>query len=144
MERIKLHLTSNFTFSTFLTIRISDLNYGGHVGNDTFLTLIHEARQQFLHHYGYSELSFAGAGLILIDAALEYKKELNYGETVKISVAALNFNKIGFDLHYLLEVDTNGISAIAAKAKTGKLCFDYTTKRKLPVPEEAFKKLSAV
>lgn len=144
MERIKLHLTSNFIFSTFLTIRISDLNYGGHVGNDTFLTLIHEARQQFLLHYGYSELSFAGAGLILIDAALEYKKEVNYGETVKISVAALNFNKIGFDLHYLLEVDTNGISAIAAKAKTGMLCFDYTTKRKLPVPEEAFKKLSAV
>lgn len=144
MERIKLQLSRQFTFSTALRIRITDINYGGHVGNDAFLSLIHEARQQFLFHYGYTELSFSGVGLIMVDAAIEYKKELNYAETVRISVAALNFNKIGFDLHYLLEVESNGIYTIAAKAKTGMLCYNYELKKKMPVPEEALQKLTSL
>ena len=142
MERIKLQLSHQFLFTTNLNIRITDINYGGHVGNDTFLSLIHEARQQFLKHYSYSELNFAGVGLIMVDAAIEYKKELNYGETVKISVAALNFNKIGFDMHYLLEVDNKGIYTVAAKAKTGMLCYNYVLKKKMPVPEEVLQKFT--
>ncbi len=59
MERIKIQLPEKFSFSTTIKIRITDLNYGGHVGNDVFLSLIHEARQQFLIAHGYSELSFA-------------------------------------------------------------------------------------
>ena len=71
MERIKLQLSHQFLFTTNLNIRITDINYGGHVGNDTFLSLIHEARQQFLKHYSYSELNFAGVGLIMVEAATE-------------------------------------------------------------------------
>ena len=142
MERIKLQLSPQFLFTTNLTIRITDINYGGHVGNDSFLSLIHEARQQFLNYYGYSELNFAGVGLIMVDTAIEYKKELNYGEAVKISVAAVNFNKIGFDLHYLLEVNNNGVYNVAAKAKTGMLCYNYELKKKMPVPEEVLQKFA--
>ena len=76
----------------------------------------------------------------MVDAAIEYKKELNYGEAVKISVAAVNFNKIGFDLHYLLEVNNNGVYNVAAKAKTGMLCYNYELKKKMPVPEEVLQK----
>jgi acyl-CoA thioester hydrolase len=140
MERIKLNLTDHFTFSTTISIRITDLNYGGHVGNDVFLSLIHEARLQFLKHHGYKELDFAGVGLIMIDAAVEYKRELNYGDEVKISVAALGFDKLGFDLHYLLEVEQNGQYTLAAKAKTGMLCYDYDLKKKVAVPPEALQK----
>jgi acyl-CoA thioesterase FadM len=141
MERIKLNLTTQFSFSTIIPIRITDLNYGGHVGNDSFLTLIHEARQQFLKSFGYAELQFAGAGLIMADAAIEFKRELNYGEAVKVSVAATAFNKLGFDLHYLLEVEENGQPVLAGKAKTGMLCYDYSLKKVVTVPEEAIRKL---
>lgn len=142
MERIKLQLSTQFPFSTTLVIRITDINYGGHVGNDVFLSLMHEARQQFLYHYGFAELNFAGVGLIMIDAAIEYKKELSFGDTVKISVAALNFDKIGFDMHYLFEVTDNGINLVAAKAKTGMVCYDYALKKKMPVPQEAVQKFN--
>ena len=86
MERIKTNLPDNFKFSTTLKIRITDLNYGGHVGNDSFLTLIHEARQQFLSSFGYSELKLENTSLIMLDAAIEFKKELNYGDEIKISI----------------------------------------------------------
>jgi len=144
MERIKINLPENFSFSTSITIRITDLNYGGHVGNDSFLSLIHEARQQFLNHHKYSELNFAGVGLIMADAAIEFKKELSYGEIVKIAVEANGFDKLGFDIFYKLEVEVDGKNILAGKAKTGMMCFDYANKKKVSVPEEAIKKLSNI
>ena len=142
MERIKITLPETFPFTTSIAISITDLNYGGHVGNDSFLSLIHEARQQFLQHYQYSEISFAGVGLIMADAAIEFKKELNYGDILKISVVATNFDRLGFDIYYQLEVDVAGKNILAGKAKTGMMCFDYTLKKKVPVPAEAIKTLS--
>lgn len=142
MERIKINMPDTFSFFTTIPIRITDLNYGGHVGNDSFLSLIHEARLQFLKHHGYSELSFAGVGIIMADAAIEFKKELSYGDTVKISVTADGFDKLGFDLFYLLEVERDGKIVIAGKAKTGLRCFDYANKKSASIPEEAIAKLS--
>ncbi len=134
MERIKINLPETFTFSTTIPIRITDLNYGGHVGNDAFLSLLHEARMQFLHQFGYSEMNVEGVGLIMSDVGIEYKKELAYGDVVKISVAATGLDRIGFDLYYLIELIDGDKTIIAGKAKTGMLCFDYTTKKKAPIP----------
>ena len=142
MNRIKIELPASFRFSTTLTIRVTDLNYGGHVGNDSFLALIQEARQQFLQSHGYKELSIAGFGLIMADVAIEFKKELNYGDMVKISVAADGFDKLGFDLFYLLEVIEGEKNLVAGKAKTGMMCFDYTHKKKIAVPLEVINELT--
>ena len=142
MERIKINLPENFNFSTIIKIRITDLNYGGHVGNDSFLSLIHEARQQFLNHFGYSELQFENVSLIMADASIEFKKELNYSDEVKISVTASGFDKLGFDLFYKIEIINNENFILAGKAKTGMLCYDYQNKKLMPVPEEAKNKLA--
>lgn len=141
MERIKVTLPESFSFSVILNIRITDLNYGGHVGNDVFMSLMHEARQQFLIHHGYTELNFAGVSLIMADAAIEYKRELRYGNVVRISVCAGSFDKIGFDIHYLLEVQDANQWLLAGRVKTGMLCFDYVAKKKVAMPQEAIKKL---
>lgn len=142
MERVKVSLPDEFSFATIINIRITDLNYGGHVGNDSFLSLVHEAREQYLRHFGYTELNLEGVGLIMADAAIEYKRELGYGDTIKISVATSGFDRLGFNFHYLLEVKSNNDWLVAAKIKTGMICFDYNTKKKVPVPAEAIKKLS--
>jgi YbgC/YbaW family acyl-CoA thioester hydrolase len=144
MERIKLNLPEQFLFSTNIAVRITDINYGGHVGNDSFLSLIHEARQQFLNHYQYSEMNFAGTSLIMADVAVEYKKELSYGDVVKISVTASGFDKLGFDIFYLLEVMHEEKNYIAGKAKTGMMCFDYQNKKRMQVPDEAITKFAAI
>ena len=142
MERIKINLPENFHFSTIIKIRVTDLNYGGHVGNDSFLSLVHEARQQFLNHFGYSELKIENVSLIMADATIEFKKELNYGDEVKISVTASGFDKLGFDLFYKIEIINNENFILASKAKTGMLCYDYQNKKLMPVPEEAKNKLA--
>ncbi len=141
MERIKINLPATFAFSTIIKIRITDLNYGGHVGNDSFLSLVHEARQQFLNHHDYSELMFESVSLIMADAAIEFRKELSYKDEVKISVTASGFDKYGFDIFYLLEIIKEKKLALAGKAKTGMLCYDYTNKKLMPVPGAAKNKL---
>lgn len=142
MNRIKIALPETWHFSMNLTIRVTDLNYGGHVGNDSFLSLIQEARQQFLLSHGYEELSIGGVGLIMTDVAIEFKKELSYGNIVKISVTAADFDKLGFDLFYKMEVRNENDWTLAAKAKTGMLCYDYAQKKKMQLPEEVIRKLS--
>ena len=141
MERIRIHLPQQFTFSTIIKVRITDLNYGGHVGNDSFLSFVHEARQQFLNHFGYTELDVENVSLIMADAALEFKKELSYQDEVKISVSATGFDKYGFDIFYKLEVIIDGDFVLAGKAKTGMMCYDYNRKKLMAVPEQVRSRL---
>lgn len=142
MERIKINLPEHFSFKTTIPIRITDLNYGGHVGNDSFLAIIQEARLQFYKKYNYSETNIEGLGTIMIDAAIEYKSEIFYGDTVEVSVAVSNIVKLGFDLFYLIEKNDGTKLQIAAKAKTGILCFDYTTRKVAALPTVAQQKFA--
>lgn len=135
MARIKVDLPDQFSFSTIIPVRITDLNYGGHVGNDTILSIIHEARVQFLQHHGYEELKMAGVGLIMSDVGIEFKQELFYADQVKVSVTAHDFSKVAFDLYYKLEKDTAGKTVLVAAAKTGMVCYDYEKKKVAAVPE---------
>jgi acyl-CoA thioester hydrolase len=138
MARIRIGFPENFPFSTEIPIRITDLNYGGHVGNDTILSLIHEARIQFLRHYGYGETDMAGTGLIMSDAVVNYKRESFHGDVLRFSIAATNFTRISFDVVYLIQRN----NAVVAEAKTGMVCFDYKTRAVTPLPAEVRNKLS--
>ncbi len=141
MNRIKIELPDQFNFTTRIPIRITDLNYGGHVGNDTILSLIHEARMQFLRHYGFTELNFAGIGLIMSDAGIQFKNELFYGDVVIASVTTGAYSKIAFDIYYRFEKESEGKLLLVAAAKTGMVCFDYDERKTVPVPQEAREKL---
>lgn len=143
MARIQIELPSEFHFSTNIPTRISDLNYGGHVGNDTILSLIHEARMQFLNHHGFSETDLGGTGIIMSDVAIAFKNELFYGEIVRIYVAVTELSKASFDLVYKLEKETDGKTVTVAKAKTGMVCFDYQRRKVTAVPEMVKAKLKS-
>lgn len=141
MPRIKIDLPADFAYTSVIPVRITDLNYGNHVGNDTILSLIHEARVQYFHSLGYGELTFAGTGLIMADVGIEYKAELHYGDVVRASVVAGDFSRLGFDLYYKLEKEENGKTILVAAAKTGMVCFDYEKKKVAMLPAEAREKL---
>ena len=141
MARIKVELPEKFSFSTSITIRITDLNYGGHVGNDTILSLIHEGRVQFLKQFGLEELKFAGVGLIMSDVAIEFKSESFHGDEIKVWVTVAEFTKVSFDLYYKLE-KINGEPV--AFAKTGMICFDYAKKKVAAIPGGVKEKMTAI
>lgn len=136
MARIKIELPEQFHFSCEIPVRITEINYGGHVGNDAILSIIHEARMQFFNHFGYSEMQLGGAGIILADVGIEFKSELFYGDTVIAYVTASEFGKVNFDVFYKLEKKMNDKNVLVALAKTGIVCYDYKNKKIVAVPEE--------
>ncbi|HPF57577.1 MAG TPA: thioesterase family protein [Candidatus Competibacteraceae bacterium] len=133
MARIKLDLPADYSFTTELRIRITDVNYGGHLGNDAMLGLLHEARVRFLKHYGFSELDIGGCGLIMTDSALVYKSEAFPGETLVIAIALADFNKYGCDFMYRVTEKASGREV--ARAKTGIVFFDYAKRAVQKIPQ---------
>ena len=134
MPRVKVSLPASFGFAVTLPVRITDLNYGAHLGNDALLSLLHEARVQFLAHLGTAEFDPATRlGFILADVAIEYKAEAFYGDVLTIRLAANDVGKYGFDIVYLVE---NQEGKAAARAKTGMLCFNYNTRKLRALPAE--------
>ena len=138
MARIKIDLPEHMNYAVTIPIRITDLNYGGHVGNDKILLLIHESRIQFLASLNYSELEFEGNSLIMGDVGIEFKTEIFYGDQIKIYIGAKDISRVSFDLYYKLVKNQDQVAALA---KTGMVCYNYQQKKVVTIPENAVNKL---
>lgn len=133
MARVHLDLPDHFLFSTQIPIRISDINYGGHLGNDAVLSLIHEARMKFFQQYGLSELNIDGMGIVITDVVIIYTSEGFYGDVLNLEVTPDDMNKYGCDLFYRLTNIQNGREV--ARSKTGIVFLDYNTRKVVRIPE---------
>ena len=136
--RVKLKIPDFFHFETLLKIRVSDLNYGGHLGNDTVLSLVHEARVRFLSLFGVTERDFFDVGLIMADSAVLYKSQGFLNDNILIKISVTDFRSHGFKLFYLLKKIDSNIDL--AHVQTSMVCFDYLENKILPVPTK-FKNL---
>ena len=132
--RIHLELPSVIHFRTNIPIRITDINYGGHLANDSILSIIHEARVQFYKHFGYDELNVEGIGTIMSDVAIMYKSEAFYGDVLEIEMSVAEFVRVSHDLYYRLVSSNTG--AEVARAKTHMVFFDYNEKRVKTIPKK--------
>ena len=132
MPRLKLDPLDAYGFSCELTVRTTDLNYGGHLGNDRLLSLVHEARVSFLAAHGLSELDFGGVSLILGDAALVYQAEAYAGEVLRFEVAAGEPTRSGFRIFYRVTRPADGQAV--ALVENGMACFDYRARKIVALP----------
>lgn len=143
MSRIQIRVPERFLFTTALKVRVSDLNYGAHVGNDSMLTLMQEARVLFYQHLGFkSEISFDGTiGQIIADAAIQYKAQAFLGDELIIKIAVEDISKYGFDMIYLIEQKASGKEV--ARGKTGIVCFDYEKQKVASIPLVLLEKIKS-
>lgn len=133
MARVTIDLPEQFPFSTDIPVRISDINYNNHLGHDSIIALIHEARVRFLNAYGFTELDIDGLGLVMTDLVVLYKAEGFYGEILTIEVAIQDFTKYGFDFVY--RITNRETNTEVARAKTGVLIYDYEKRKVVGVPK---------
>ncbi len=133
MARVQIKALPKYDFRLEIVVRTTDLNYGGHLGNDRLLSLIHEARVAFLASHKWSELDCAGTGLILGDAALIYRGEAFAGDKLIIETSAGEPTHCGFRLYH--RVTRKKDQAKIALAETGMTCFDYATRKIVSLPD---------
>jgi 4-hydroxybenzoyl-CoA thioesterase len=141
MARITIDLPDTFPFSTRVAVAITDVNYGQHVGNHTMLAYLHEARVRFLASLGFTELDVGGCGIIMTEAALIYRSQVRYGQTLRIEVAVQDPSRVGCDIVYRVTDNENGTAV--CDAKTGIAFFDYERNRVTRMPAE-FARLTTV
>src|SRR6187551_1792516 len=107
MARIKIEIPEK-TIATFqIPVRITDINYGNHMGNDSFIAIVHEARMQWLTQYGYTELNIEGTGLIMSDLGVEFKNESFYGDVLEVTISVGVQSSVSFELFYQLSAKRN-------------------------------------
>lgn len=142
MARLQLDLPEHFIYTTNLTVRVNDLNYGAHVGNDNMLVLMQQARIEFYRANGFKdEVSFEGSvGQVIADALVIYKAEAFLGDALTIQLAVADISKYGFDMLYLVTNKETGREV--ARGKTGIVCFDYEKRKIAVIPERLLSVIS--
>lgn len=109
------------------------INYGGHLGNDSVLTLFQDARISFLAANNLSEINIGSQiGLIQNDAAVQYLAEGFLHEEITTKVSFEITSKFGFDIFYQIENESQ--NKIIAKGKTGMIAYDYALKKVSLIP----------
>ena len=75
MARVHLEPLTNYPFATTINVRTTDLNYGGHLGNDRLLSLVHEASAGFRLFYRMTrpadggDIALVGNSMVCFDYA---------------------------------------------------------------------------
>ncbi|MEZ5016026.1 MAG: thioesterase family protein [Flavipsychrobacter sp.] len=145
MSRVKIKFPQdNPLFIAEVPVRITDVNYGGHVGNDSILSIIQEARVLFYQSIGYTELDLGGVGTIMADVSIAYKSEGFYGDIFEISIYVTDVSQYGFILLYKIMKKGETPSKDIAHASTSIVCFDYETRKVALIPNVVKNKLSIV
>ncbi len=135
MTRLKIHLPQKLLGSFSIPVRITDINYGNHVGNNAIVEIIHEARAQFLQKHNFTELNLSGASLIMSELLVEYKNESFYNDQLEVALYCGEISRVAFDFYYKISTKREERTIVIALAKTGMVCFDYKIKKVISVPE---------
>lgn len=137
MARLQLDFPDNsFVYTTTLTVRITDINAGNHLANDSMISMISEARARFLFEMGVPELSEDKTGIIVTDLATVYKSEAHARDQLLFEVGLMDFNKYGCDI--VFRITRPADNRLIAQAKSGFVFFNYNASKVVPMPPEVF------
>jgi acyl-CoA thioesterase FadM len=134
MARLKLEFPEDqYCYSTQLTVRVTDINSGNHLGNDSMISMISEARARFLFDFGIEENQDDGVGIIVTDLATTYRAEAHARDQLLFEVGVMDFNKYGGDITFRITRPRD--QAMVAMAKSGFVFFNYKSSQVVPMPE---------
>ena len=123
-----------YYYTTLLTVRVTDINAGNHLGNDSMISMISEARARFLFEFGVGETERDGTGIIVTDLATTYRAEAHARDQLLFEVGVMDFNKYGGDI--IFRITRPKDKKLIAMAKQGFVFFNYKTSEVVVMPEE--------
>ena len=132
MTRIRLSSPEVVVFSTEMEVRITDLNYGNHLGHMELVGLLHEARVRFLRSVGLAELDVEGLLLMVVDLAVSYRAEAHASQVLVVDIGLAFTGSRGVDFTYAVRERASGTTI--ALAKTGVIFADRESRRPVRVP----------
>ena len=125
----------DFKFSIPLKVHIGDVNHGGHVGYQIYLSYFQEARIAYLKEFECTELDIHGYGMIISEANCKYKQELFYRDEIRVKCGIGQLKSKAFIMEYQIEKGDD----VCAIGSTTNLCYDFQNKKVVKLPLEFVK-----
>lgn len=122
-------------FTTTILLQVSDINYGGHLGNDRFLTLAQEARSRFFRSLGWNEkkLGNTSVGVVVTEAHLKFMQEGFLGDEIEVRLSIGKQEHCRFILFYDFYLKKS--QKQMGKVWTQLAFFDYGIRKVKKCPE---------
>jgi len=120
-----------FRFSMPYKVRVSDINYGGHVANSAQLNIMQDGRIAYFANLGpYTELDLGGCGIILPEAHVYFREEMFLHDLLDVGVCCREIKRSSFLLEYRIERG----GEVTAEGSTPVICFDYQKRKPVRIP----------
>lgn len=120
-----------------------DMDSLGHVNNIIYFRWYESSRIDYFAKVGlWSGESAATCGPILAAARCDFRRQVNFPETVRIGGRIERMGKSSLDMHH--RVVTLGDGQIAAEGVSTVVYFDYAAGRSLPIPPELRGKIESL
>jgi len=130
----------DFRFALSYLVRVSDINYGGHVANSAVLSIMQDGRIGYLAMLGpYTELDLGGCGIILPEAHIFFRAEMFLHDSLEVGVRCQAIGRSSFQLEYRIERG----GEVTAEGATPVICFDYQTRKAVRIPQHFRESLAA-
>lgn len=133
MPHIKLKARPSYEYAHPLKVRVTDINYGGHLGNEALLGLIHEARAAFLQKLGFNTVKKGEdlLGLIIADINVNFKEEAFAGDQLMIDCQIGEVTPKSFRLFHRIRREKD----VVALVETGLIAYDYQDRKIASLPK---------
>jgi acyl-CoA thioesterase FadM len=133
MPRVTLEEQPGYAFRHELSVRLTDTNLGGHLATEALVGLLQEARAHALRELGFDSLDLgqANVGLVIADLAVNFRREGTVFDRLEIESCFGNVGRRSFRHYYRVTRD----GELLALAEAGLVCFDYTARQPVPIPE---------
>ncbi|MFC7369510.1 MULTISPECIES: acyl-CoA thioesterase [Vreelandella] len=135
MERVTLDFpTTAIIHRHSLTVRVTDMNYGRHLGHDALISLLHEARVHAFAALGLPEWDMKGYPSIVADLAVQYQHEARWPDALTIETAVPEPE--GKALTIYQRICNAETDKVVATARVNQLLVDLTSGRPVSIPDK--------
>jgi acyl-CoA thioester hydrolase len=122
-----------FLHETKIQIRFKDVDKQGHVNNANHLTYAETARVTYFREVLGKNVDWNSTGLLLARTEIDYIQPIFLEDDLSVLSSVTKLGTKSFDMENIL---LNSEEVVFAKVKSVFVCYDYHSKKSIPLPED--------
>lgn len=137
MERLELIFPEeNVVYQTQMKVKITDINYGGHLAHDSLITMLHDTRYSWFESEGVKEWDIEGKAQVIVSLQVVYKSEAFAGQNLMVELAIGSIGKKSYEIYQRVKQEDGKEVAVI---KVAIVFFDFKTRTSTTTPKMLYK-----
>lgn len=125
---------SDFPVTISIPLQWGDQDAFGHVNNTVYLRWCESARIEYLIRAGLWMVRPDGLGPILASITCDYRRPLNYPDTVHVGARVTRIGNSSFRMEHCIV--SEALNVVAAESHSTIVVLDYRRNKSVRVPDE--------